>query len=68
VEKKDVLDRYKQVDYLDSGNSPISEGEFLRALRERHAGFTMSHNAGSFERIVVRLMSPEEAAKENSKL
>jgi hypothetical protein len=66
--KKDVLDRYKHVDYLDSENSPISEGDFIRALRERHAAFSMTHDQGSFERIVVRLMSPEEAAREHAQM
>lgn len=66
--KKDVLDRYKHVDYFNSKNVPISEGDFMRELREHHSGFTMTITQDNFERMVVRLMSPEEVAQEHSRV
>ena len=59
--KKDVLDRYKHVVYLNSDRSPISEAAFFRELRDHHAAFSMTHEPGNFDEIVVRLLSPGES-------
>jgi hypothetical protein len=61
--KKDALDRYQRVVYLDSDRSPISEADFFRELREHRAAFSMTHEPGNFDQIVVRLLSPDEIKK-----
>lgn len=61
--KKDVLDRYKHVVYLNSERSPISEADFFQQLRDHRASFSMTHEPASFDQIVVRLLSPDEIKK-----
>lgn len=61
--KKDVLDRYKHVVYLNYERLPISEADFFHELRDHHAAFSMTHELGSFDQIVVHLLSPDEIKK-----
>jgi hypothetical protein len=61
--KNDVLDRYQHVVYLNAERSPISEADFLRELREHRAAFSMTHEPGNFDQIVVRLLRPDEIKK-----
>ena len=61
--KKDVLDRYKQVVYLNTENLAISESDFMEAVRGGRSAFSMTVAPGSPERMTVRLLRPDEAAQ-----
>lgn len=61
--KKDVLDRYKQVVYLNAENLAISESDFMEAVRGGRNAFSMTVVQGSAERMTVRLLRPDEAAQ-----
>ena len=61
--KKDVLDRYKQVVYLNTENLAISESDFMEAVRGGRSAFSMTVTEGSTERMTVRLLRPDEAAQ-----
>jgi hypothetical protein len=65
--KKDVLDRYKQVAYLNAENLPISESEFLAAVRGGRSPFSMTVAPDSPDRMTVRLLRPDEAAQAAAK-
>jgi len=65
--KKDVLDRYKQVVYVNAENLPISESDFMDAVRGRRGAFSMNVTSESPDRMTVRLLRPDEAAQAAAK-
>jgi hypothetical protein len=61
--KKDVLDRYKHVAYLDAHERPMSETDFLRAVRGGRNAFSMTAAQRNMEHVTVRLLAPDAAAQ-----